>query len=85
MSTLFAQAGVKRDVAAKDALDARTDVADDGARADDDAAHNAKRFHGAITRQFKRRGGQRMRHAHSSMIEHDRASGQKRNLTEGNR
>ncbi len=39
-------------------------VADDGARAHNDAAHDPKRAGDAIARQFKSRGGQRMCIAH---------------------
>ena len=73
----LAQAGVKRDVPAKNALDARADVADDRTRPHDDAAHHAELFDHAKAGQFKCRRCQRMCHAHGTLIEHDAARRQK--------
>ena len=53
---LLAQFGVNGDVAAEQALDARADVADDGAGAHDDAAHQSEIADDAVAIESESRG-----------------------------
>lgn len=63
-ASTLAELRVKRDVAAKEALDRRAHIADDRTRTHDNAADNAEGPYHAITRQIKCRRREWMRLAH---------------------